>query len=149
MRMRLLLMIGAILLMDVVSANASIVSINDVQVVPELPSLNDIITVEVSGGFTHMGPSFDESTFNQNVFSLELDLFFTEGSGPTIPTAWSHDEVIGMLLPGTYDLLVQAYWRNSPDYEYILHDTYPVDMVVVPEPTTVLLLGIGGLVLRS
>jgi hypothetical protein len=142
-------MIGAILFIGAVSTNASIVSINDVQVVPELPSLNDIITVEVSGGFAQMGPTFDESMFNQNVFSLELDLFFTAGFGPTIPVMWSHDEVIGTLLPGTYDLLAQAYLRNSPDSDYILNDFYFTNIEVVPEPATFLLLGLGGLILRS
>ena len=143
MRTRLLLMVVAVLMTTPVRVNAFGVSINDVQIVPEQPSLNDIITIEVSGGYPQMGLGFDESIFNQNAFSLELDLFFTEGIGPAVPTEWSHDEVIGMLLPGTYDLLVQAYWRSTPDYEYILHDTYPVDMVVVPEPATFTLLGFG------
>jgi hypothetical protein len=143
MRTKISLMMGVVLVIGTMTAQAEIVSINEVQVFPDTPSLNDIITFEVSGGFTHMGPSFDESEFNQNVFSLELNLFFTDGFGPMIPDVWSHSKEIGMLLAGVYDLNVEAYMRLSTESEYILHDTYPVQFEVIPEPATAFLFGLG------
>ena len=148
MRMRSLLMVGAILFIGTISANARIITIRDVQIVPESPSLVDIITVEVSGGFSSRGPRFDISEFSQNDFSLGLDLFYTAGVGPTIPEAWSHSEEIGELSLGIYDLNVQAYLRSTTASEYILEDIYPVQFEVVPEPVTAVLLGAGLLGVR-
>ena len=145
---RAILLIMVVLLLGVVDTQAAIVSISDVQVDPEEPSLSDIITFDVFGGFSHAGVTFTESQFSTNAFSLELDLFFTEGFGPLIPTGWSHSEEIGTLSAGTYDLTTQAYWRSSPGYEYILHDTFPLEFEVVPEPATILLFSLGGVILN-
>jgi len=144
-----LLLIIVVLILAASLVNAAIVSVNDVQVVPEPPLSTDIITIKVYGGFTQMGPSFDISEFNQDAFSLNLDIFFTEGSGPMVPDVWSHAEEIGTLSSGVYDLNVQAFIRASTGSEYILQDAFPLQFEVVPEPTTALLFGVGLLGIRK
>jgi len=100
-----------------------IVSIDDVKIIPDQPFPYENITIQVFGGFSSMGPYFNKSIFSIDDFFLQLDLFFTDDFCPAIPEPWSHDESIGMLFPGSYDLLVQAHWRSTPESDYILHDT--------------------------
>ncbi len=125
-------------------ANGAVVNIFDVQISPVGPSDLDIITIEIDGGFTGGGNTFDYSVFSPDEFSLELDLYFTGGFGPAIPQSWSHDEEIDTLALGSYDLSVQAFWRNSPAYDYVFHDDYFTNFEVVPEPATILLFGMGA-----
>ncbi|MBW1855174.1 MAG: hypothetical protein JRJ00_10935, partial [Deltaproteobacteria bacterium] len=68
------------------AVNGAAVSISDVQISPAGPTDLDIITVEIDGGFTKGGITFDYSDFSPDEFSLQLDLYFTEGLGPFIPT---------------------------------------------------------------
>lgn len=124
-------------------------TITDVQISPIQPSVFDIITIESEGAFPSGTNWFDTSVFTVDEHSLQLDLYFTGGFGPQIPEPWSHDEVIGTLSQGNYDLLVQAYWRSSGAADYILHDDYSVNFEVVPEPASILLLGSGLISFRK
>jgi len=130
-------------------AKAIIVSISDVQISPEQPFISDVITVESWGGFTEGTLFYDTSVFAKDDLSLQLDLYFTGGPGPTIPQAWFHDEVIGTLPQGNYDLLVQAYYKSSGAAEYSLHDEYSTSFEVVPEPLTLAFLALGGFLIRA
>lgn len=126
----------------------AVVSIFDVQIMPEQPLQNEVIEIKTLGMFSHVGPKFDESIFTPNGYNLQLSLFFTDDFGPTIPEQWSHIEDIGVLMPGNYSLIVNAYWRPSPEGSYILEDTYPADFTVVPEPASILLFTLGMFITR-
>ena len=121
------------------SSFCQIVSIDDVEIIPNQPLPYENISIQVDGEFTHCGVRFDESIFTVNNQTWQLDIYFTEGFGPSIPEPWSHDENISALPLGSYDLLVQAYWRSSPEYNYILHDSYPTNFDVIPEPAAFLI----------
>ena len=127
------------------NANGTII---DVQISPVTPSVLDIITIEIDGGFSQAGNTFDYSVFSSGDFSPQLDLYFTGGIGAQIPTPWFHDEEIGTLSLGNYDLSVQEFWRPSATGNYILHDNYPTTFEVVPEPATLSLLAFGTLIYR-
>ena len=118
------------------------VSINNVQISPDNPSIYDIITIETDGSIPGGGIALDESVFTQDEYALQLDLYYTDIAGPAIPQPWFHDEEIGILSEGSYDLSVQTYWRVGTA-DYILTDTYSTDFEVVPEPASILLLLAG------
>lgn len=127
---------------------ATALTITDVQILPEHPSISDSIIIESEGGFPGGTLFYDTSVFTVNELSLQLDLYFTGGSGPQVPQMWQHDDVIGILPEGNYDLLVQAYYRSSGVAEYSLHDDYSTSFEVVPEPATLSILGVGILYIR-
>jgi len=127
---------------------ATALTITDVQISPAQPAIHDIITIETAGGIPGGGIYFDNSNFIVDGLSLQLDMYFTETIGTQIPKPWFHDEVIGTLPQGDYDLLVQAYWRPSVGVDYILHDDYSTNFEVVPEPITLAFLALGAAFIR-
>lgn len=131
-----------------VASYAKSMTITDVQISPEQPSIFDVITIESKGAFSGGTNWFNTSVFYIDDFSLQLNLYFTGGSGPQIPQPWSRDEVIGLLPQGNYDLSVQAYWRISEGANYILHDDYSTNFEVVPEPLTLCFLTLGIVFIR-
>ena len=131
-----------------VNSFCAAVTINNVQISPDNPSINDIITIETDGTIPGSGIALDESVFTQDEYALQLDLYYTDTFGPQVPHSWFHDEEIGILPQGSYDLSVQAYWRLTDTVDYFLHDSYSTNFEVVPEPTSVLLLLVGVPVMR-
>jgi len=117
-------------------------SITDVVIQPATPTLNDDISLLIdgveSGGVAIVGYSF-----TIDGASIELDIDFQE-TVLTVVTPWSHSENIGLLPIGTYDITVNALFNFNPS----LNDTYLTSFEVVPEPTTLALLGLGGLFSR-
>lgn len=116
-------------------------TITDVYILPEVPKLDDVITISVSGVEPYSGVTITDSMFNIDGTSLGLDLYLKVGILPT-PAPWLHSQDIGTLQPATYELTVRTF-ENS----YVT-DTYPLTFEVIPEPSTVLLFGLGGLMLR-
>ena len=139
----MLRVLAIIFLAHSVNSFCAAVSINNVQISPDNPSIYDIITIETDGSIPGGTIFFDESIFAEDEYAVQLDLYFTGGSGPQIPQPWFHNEEIGILSQGSYDLSVQAYWRVTATADYFLHDAYPTNFEVIPEPTTGLLLGLG------
>lgn len=120
------------------AAQAAIV---DVIIEPEEPSISDPISIIVSG-MEGSGPvEISNSEFHIDGTSLELDLFLQVGFY-TMMTPWEYCEDIGMLPAGLYELTVWAY----PDYYG--PSNYNTTFEVIPEPATLLLIGLGGLALR-
>jgi hypothetical protein len=136
---------GVVLLVCVVPDVMGI-AITSVQILPDEPSTVDAITIRSEGRFPGGTLFYDASVFTMQGLSLQLDLYFTGGTGPQIPQPWWREDGIGRLSSGSYDVLVQAYWRASETASYVLHDDRAVDFEVVPEPGTLLLLAAGGLV---
>ena len=124
------------------------VSINNVQISPDNPSIYDIITIETDGSIPGGGIALDESVFTQDEYALQLDLYYIDTFGPHIPQPWFHDEEIGVLPLGSYDLSVQVYWKSGTA-DYTLHDSYSTNFEVIPEPLTLSLLTLGSLFIRK
>ncbi len=146
---RMLRVLAIVFLAHSVNSFCAAVSITDVQISPDNPSIYDIITLETDGWIGMGTLFFDESIFAQDEYVLQLDLYFTGGTGPQIPQPWFRDEEIGILSQGSYDLSVQAYWRNSSTSDYILHDSYSTNFEVIPEPASILLLQAGVPLLKK
>ena len=140
MRTKLLLMIGVCLAMSTMTAQAVI---TDVFIFPEEPIIYDEITINVFGE-ENFNISVSDSFLTIDGTLLELDIHLQEGMMPIV-TPWSHTVDVGTLPIDTYDLTVNTWIDTTP----IFNDTYYTSFEVVPEPATVLLLGFGGLVLRS
>ncbi len=115
-------------------------SITDISIQPATPTFNDDISVLVSGVESSSMGIVDSSLTVDNT-SIELDIYLQEGMLPVV-TPWTHSENIGMLAIGTYDLMVNTIY--APD----VSDTFTTSFEVVPEPATLLLLAMGGLMMR-
>ena len=119
-------------------AQATIV---DVTIEPEEPMETDIISIFVSGEDT-CSVSVTDSFLIIEGSSVELDIYLNVGMMPVV-TPWIHTEEIGYLSSGIYELTVNSVYDDIfPD-----PDNYVTTFEVIPEPATVLLFGIGGLVL--
>lgn len=127
---------------------ATALMITDVEISPEQPSISDIITIETEGAIAGGGIYYNDSNFFVDNYSIHLDIYFTDHIGTAVPKPWFHDEVIGTLAQGNYDLLVQSYWRSSETAEYILSDDYSTSLQVVPEPLTLIFMAIGATFIR-
>jgi len=145
---KLFLMLAFLVFLNVtVYADIGVI-ITDVQISPEQPSFTDVLTIKSQGNFPGGTLWHDTSDFIVDDFSLQLDLYFTGGSGPMIPQLWSHDDQIDALPVGSYDLLVQTYWKSSGTQDYFLHDEYTTEFTVVPEPASFLIITSGLLFIR-
>jgi len=114
--------------------------IDNVLVIPENPTTLDSIDIDVFATLSSAEvPYSTEVTFVDD--TVELDITFS-GTGLAVITAWNHTESIGALSVGTYDLIVTTTYTSQSAWD----DTYLTSFEVVPEPTTLLLLGLGGLI---
>lgn len=138
------LYLSAVLMMLGSAFAGAVINISDVQIVPETPSIYDIITINTQGYIPGGGIHYDETLFSVNNYLLQLNLYYTDRIGTAIPKPWSHLDEIGALPQGNYDLLVQAYWRVGTS-GYILHDDYSTVFQVIPEPCTLFLFIVGAL----
>jgi hypothetical protein len=133
-----ILMIFAVLLVMVFCADTMAFSIDSVAVVPQQPSATDAITFNISGTASASPSSVAYDLFFQNGTTLQLDLYLNAGFGQTV-SYWDYSKQILPLVQGTYNLEVRAF----DSYNSMLWDTYPVDFTVVPEPSTITLLGLS------
>ena len=122
--------------------------ITDVYIIPEEPLPDEIITIYASGYASSAGPQVDYTEFSATGTSLSLDMFFLWGILPVV-TSWSYSEEILPLAPGDYTLTLQSFGPPYAPYYGRLEDTYITSFTVVPEPATVVLLGMGGVLLFS
>jgi len=114
----------------------------EVQIIPAIPTNNDIIQIKASGILAYLDAPFDHSEFFINGYSLQLDIYYGDGYLTAIGP-WLHTEFIGPLPVGTYDLEVTQYEHEV----FPLIDTYSTTFEVVPEPMSLSLLFFGGFLL--
>ncbi len=124
--------------------NAVALWVDQVDVIPEMPSDTDIITFDIfgtaSGDPSHV--AYDE--FSQDGTSLQLDLYVDVGL-LTGFSNWTYQKQIQPLSPATYSLEV----RTFDNYHGTPGSTLTVDFTVVPEPATLAFLGVGLCILRA
>ncbi|MBN1844920.1 MAG: PEP-CTERM sorting domain-containing protein [Sedimentisphaerales bacterium] len=115
----------------------------EVQIIPSLPTNNDIIQIKASGILFYCDSPFDHSDFCIDGFSLQLDIYYGHGY-LTALGPWLRSEYIGPLPGGTYDLTITHYEGEV----FPLVDTYSTSFEVVPEPMSLSLLLLGAFALR-
>ena len=129
-----------ILIMGTDSVKATI---TDVSILPEEPTIIDLITI-ATFGIEGSGPvTINDSDFSASDTTLELDIFITVGHFAVI-TPWLHSEDIGFLPVGTYDLTVSTFDKFDPTF----NDTFSTTFEVIPEPTSILLFATGMMGIR-
>ncbi|MHC4097543.1 MAG: PEP-CTERM sorting domain-containing protein [Planctomycetota bacterium] len=136
---RKVVLIIALTIMIFSTSTATAIWIDSVDVIPEQPLEIDIITFDIFGtaGFSPSEVEHDE--FYQNGTSLRLDLYFNRTVLPAF-SDWTHSKVIQPLPPETYTLQIRTFDNDNGT----LWDTYTVDLSVVPEPATLVLLCFGA-----
>ena len=141
---RLIKVIVLTIIMCFSTSTGTSVWIDNVDVTPEQPLEIDIINFDISGGAPQWTSEVEYDQFTQNGTSLQLDLYVDMGDVPMI-SDWTYSKNISPLSAGTYTLEVRGF-----DYLLgTLQSTYPaVEFTVVPEPTTIALLGLGLLIVR-
>jgi hypothetical protein len=115
--------------------------ITDVSISPLGPTINDAISIIIEGEEWVSPIDISNTVFSTNGSNLTLDIYLETGM-LQVYSPWSHNENIGMLSAGTYQLEVNAIYGPS------VSDTFETSFeVVVPEPTSMLLLLSGTLFL--
>ncbi len=130
-----ILMIFAVLLIFVCQAPLN-GSITNVSVSPPTPTLIDPITLSISGVEPYGAVEITNTDFSINGYVLQLDITLNVGHFSVV-TPWSHSEPIGALPSGFYDLTVKTIQQD------VVTDVYSTSFEVVPEPSTIALLGLG------
>jgi len=152
--LRLITIVLTVVITTSASVEAGSITITDVSRDPLLPTVFDSITIKTFIDFdliAHPEMVFASSYFNQSGMSLQLDLgFYKDGMGMGTPIVSPLLEPIGMLTEGFYDLTVRAYVSPDPIAMVLpsLSDEYFTSFQVTPEPSTLLLLGLGAVMLR-
>lgn len=149
--LRSITMVLTVVIITSASVEAGSITITDVSRDPLLPTVFDSITIKTFIDFdliAYPQMVFDTSDFEQSGMSLQLDLhFYEDGMGMGTPLVTPLLEPIGMLTEGFYDLTVRAYVSPDPISMVLpsLSDEYFTSFQVIPEPTTLLLLGFAAL----
>ena len=144
MKREIIIIIAAMVLANSASGSPIQIHIENVEITPPEPTILDIINIDVLGSASGSGSQVEYSEFSQDGTSLQLDLFVDVGD-LTVPSTWTHLEQLGPFDAESYSLTVRACEYHDGTYK----DTYPaVEFTVVPEPTTIALLGLGLLIVR-
>ena len=135
------------------TAKAGLVTITDVVIEPIVPTESEPITINTFAEVDVVGypdMTFVGTAFDQSGTSLTLNIDFDEWGvyGDLIlDPSWAFSEPIGRLAPDVYDLTVRAWIYKGDTLWVELSDEYSMSFQVIPEPTTLLFLGFGGLTL--
>ena len=144
MKRKITIIIAAMVLACSVSGSPIQIHIEDVDITPQVPTILDIINIDVLGGASGSDSQVEYSEFSQDGTSLQLDLFVGVGI-LTIPSTWTHLEQLGPFEADSYSLSVRAFEYQDGT----LKDTYPTtSFEVVPEPATFVFFALGLLIAR-
>ena len=138
--LRIIPSIIAVALALCVASFAESAGIDNVTIMPPIPTDIDPITIEVSGVMSSGPVTFLRSEFARTGSDLRLDIFLDIGL-LDVMTPWSHADSIGTLNAGSYDLAARAIFNKA------IRGVGQVNFTVVPEPSISALLGIIGVLL--
>lgn len=157
----------AVLGLDARGDSVSIIGIN---VSPPTPAITDSITLTGHIGAGYFTIDYLGSSSQRSGATIELDYYFYDsfpGGDIRIDLAggaWYVPAAMGLLPQGTYSVHAKAWiddymtpgWINyggwgpfnwdDPGLSYRQAQEYNTSFVVTPEPTTVMLFGLGGLI---
>lgn len=143
MKREIVKVIALTIMMCFSTSTAIAIWIDSVDVIPEQPLEIDIITFDIFGTASGSPSQVAYDEFSQDGTSLQLDLYVDVGILPAF-SDWTYSKQVGTLIAGAYSLEVRAF----DNYYGTLQDTYPVDFTVVPEPASLVLFGLGLLIVR-
>ena len=126
---------AVIILLGIDVANATI---TNVSILPNAPTSIEPITIIVNGIEGGGGVQITNTDFFVNGNSLTLDIYLDIGIAQVV-TPWSHNELIGTLPVGTYDITVRGFLPSY--YPPPLYDSYSMSFEVTPEPSTLAIFG--------
>jgi hypothetical protein len=143
MKTNLIMVVAMILLYGQSKVDGSLAYI---AIDPLQPTTSDIIRLS-SGGYTSNNfLGIDYTNFLAQGNNLQWDIYYSMGSMAIINN-WNSSQTIGTLSPGPYDLTVRVF--ASQGIGYSLDGTEHEAFNVVPEPVTLVLLFLGGVMLRK
>ena len=145
MKRKIAIIIAAMVLANSASGSPIQIHIENVDITPPEPTILDIINIDVLGSASGSGSQVEYSEFTQDGTSLQLDLFVDVGDLLVI-SDWTYLEQLGPFDAESYSLTVRAFEYQDGTFK----DAYPaVEFTVVPEPTTLVLFGLGGLFMKN
>ncbi len=143
-----------VILVCIQPAFAMLVGISGIDVSPPAPTVLDDIQITPFGwtGYA-MNTEFTDYTFNVSGTNIYVDCYFyyyLEGD-IIIPVAgsWEAPVDIGLLPADNYTAIARTWVTETIFPIYELSDTLSLSFTVTPEPATLILLLIGGLILRK
>ncbi len=113
----------------------------------------DYLSVLISGGEILnedeevVFPSISYSSMRRNVLTLVIDVDYLYSPDPQMLPYWEENEALGFLKVGDYriDLFVYHHIYDNYNDTKVDDKSFDFSVIAIPEPTTILLLGIGSL----
>ena len=121
------------------------VTVDNIILEPEIPTSNDSIIVNVSGEkWSDMYIDHTDLDYYPQENSIDIFMYFEHQISipEKIRIPWEYYVDIGKYSQGNYSLAITVYDGTTAS------DTNGVIFTIVPEPSTMILLGVGGLILR-
>lgn len=135
-------------------ASGTLVGISGIEIDPPAPTVLDDIQITPYGwtGYA-LNTELVDYTFGISGTNIYVDsyFYFDSGDGYSLPVAgdWDVTADIGLLPADDYTAIARTWITYTIIPIYELDDTYSRSFVVTPEPATLILLSIGGLILRK
>jgi len=136
-------------------AVADLVIIEGINIQPVEPTDIDIIKIKTYGQVGYIC-DIELFAYGSTIFgnSISFDFWFNDSNpdGWRLPVIgdWNKILDVGPLSPGTYDVTSVAWMTENFNFSGLrFSDIYSTSITVIPEPSTILLLGFGMLALRK
>ncbi|MFZ9034261.1 MAG: PEP-CTERM sorting domain-containing protein [Anaerohalosphaeraceae bacterium] len=123
-------------------------SLDYISITPSQPTASDLIELFAGGETPTNYAGLDSTNFSAVGNDLTWDIYYSLGMFQVIDN-WDTSDIIGILAPGSYDLTVRVYVKGPADAFHTLDDVGYESFNVTPEPATLVLMALGGLLIRK